>query len=385
MLLVCSASHFILALPLQNMLAITIRTSLNNIFNILPLPRYLTCDHQSSLAAVQEFCNQNDVLCIKSTPTSKNELGSIDVACKIATQFLQKITTSIDQELRHDWPRYIKILTDNLNAKHSNKNAFSRSEMFFGPIRFMPNQKLFASDIFDVCGKMLEESTLSQQRKEKESKRQAYNEDFVKISYPRNSIVKLYLKKNEKTTISGSKKLLPDTTQFFQVLRSGPTQVQAKNLSDNTIRTLKKEQISMVTYKENQIALRLIHENFPKSLLWEYNAPHMKQSKPVYIQHLATKIHRKKSVTFSTHASTICLQHMYDIEEDYLRNWGNFSEYAKFLKQQKIFTTTYIKTKMNDGQLSVMNIFSTLLSCQDISPRELASLYKNINSYSPGL
>ena len=167
--------------------------------------------------------------------------------------------------------------------------------MFFGPVRYYPNQKLFASNEFDVYDQMLNESTLSHQRKEKESKRQSYNEHILQISFPRNSIVKLYIRKNEKSTVAGSKKLLPDTSQFFQVLRSGPTQVQAKNLSDNTVRTLKKEQIQMVTYKESQTALRLIHDNFPKSLLWQFNAPHMKQSKQVYIQHcLNIKITYKK-------------------------------------------------------------------------------------------
>ena len=148
------------------------------------------------------------------------------------------------------------------------------------------------------------------EKKVKESKRQSFNEDFVKLIFPRNSIVKYCLRKNEKNTVSGSKKLLPDTSQFFQILRSGPTQVQAKNLSNNTVRTLKKEQIEMVTFQENQAALRLIHDNFPKSLLWEYNAPHMKQTKPTYLQNLTTKSTIRKTVRFSLQSSTICLEHM---------------------------------------------------------------------------
>ena len=72
--------------------------------------------------------------------------------------------------------------------------------MYFGPIRFMPNHKLFAADIFDVCDKMLNESLSSHKRKGKESKRQSFNEELLKISYPRNSIVKLCLRKSEKTT-----------------------------------------------------------------------------------------------------------------------------------------------------------------------------------------
>ena len=58
LLLACSASHYIIGLPLQNMLADTIKSALTNIFHILPLPRYLTCDHQRSLAGAQDFCSQ---------------------------------------------------------------------------------------------------------------------------------------------------------------------------------------------------------------------------------------------------------------------------------------------------------------------------------------
>jgi hypothetical protein len=35
---------------------------------------------------------------------------------------------------------------------------------------------------------------------------------------------------------------------------------------------------------------------------------------------------------------------MYDMEVDYLRNCGNFSDYARFLKKHKIFKTTDSKT-----------------------------------------
>ena len=187
--------------------------------------------------------------------------------------------------------------------------------------------------------------------------------------------MKLGLKKSEKTTIKGSKKLLPDTSQFFQVIRSGPTQVQAKNLSDNTIRTLKKEQITMVTFKENQTALRLIRDNFPKSLLWEFNQPHMKQSKQVYMQNIEAKTSKKKSVRFSQHSTIFCLQHLIDMEDEYLKKHECFSTFPDFLKKYKIFKYSNIRTKLNDGQQSIINIFLTLSSCPATSSRELAILY----------
>ena len=131
----------------------------------------------------------------------------------------------------------------------------------------------------------------------------------------------------------------------------------------------------MVTYKENQTALRLIRENFPKSLLWEFNAPHMKQSKPVYIQNLTTRSPRRKSVRFSLQSSTICLEHMIDMEIDYLKKYGDFSTFPNFLKKYKIFETSNVKTKLSDGQKSLINIFLTLKSCPATSSRELAILY----------
>ena len=376
LLIVCSSSHYMVCLPLKDMLKDTIKKCLENIFHILPHPRFMSCDHQPSLAAVLDFCKSNDILCVKSTPRSKNELGSIDVACKIATQFLQKITTSIDLQLRLEWPRYVKILTDNLNAKHSKKNAFSRAEMFFGPVRFFPNQKLFASDIFEVCNQMLDESILSHDKKITESKRQAYNEEFTKLSFPRNSIIKYHLSKNDKKTVEGSKKLLPDTSQFFQVLRSGPTQVQGRNLANNTVRTLKKQHIEMVSYKENQVALRLIRDNFPKSLLWEFNSPHMKQSKQVYIQNVTTKSLVRKAVRFSLQSNTICLDHMKKMENEYIKRYGDFHSFPQFLKRQKIFRTQFVKTKNMDGQENMVSIFHTLRSCPAISGREISLLYK---------
>jgi hypothetical protein len=159
-------------------------------------------------------------------------------------------------------------------------------------------------------------------------------------------------------------------------LRSGPTQVQAKNLPNNTVRTLKKEQIEIVTFKENQAALRLIHDNFPKSLLWEYNAPHMKQTKPTYIPNLTTKSTIRKSVRFSLQSSTICLEHMVKIESDYIKKYGEFSSFPHFIKKNKIFKTSFIRTKTTDGQISLINIFFTLQSCPATSSREISILYK---------
>jgi hypothetical protein len=223
---------------------------------------------------------------------------------------------------------------------------------------------------------MLNESVLSHDKKVNESKRQAFNEEFVKISFPRNSIVKYHLSKNEKNTVEGSKKLLPDTSQFFQVLRSGPTQIQGRNLANNTVRTLKKQHIEMVNYKEGQAALRLIRDNFPRSLLWEWNTPHMKQKKQVYIQNVTTKSLVRKSVRFSLQSSLVCLGQMKILEDQYIKRHRNFHSFPQFLKRQNIFRTQFVKTKSTDGQENVVSIYHALRSCPVISGREVCLLDK---------
>ena len=132
----------------------------------------------------------------------------------------------------------------------------------------------------------------------------------------------------------------------------------------------------MGTFKENQAALRLIHDNFPKSLLWEFNGPHMKQSKPTYIQNLTTKSAIRKSVRFSLQSNAICLDHMVKMESEYIKKYGEFSTFPHFLKKHKIFKTSFIRTKTIDGQKSIINIFYTLQSCPATSGREISLLYQ---------
>ena len=146
---------------------------------------------------------------------------------------------------------------------------------------------------------MLSEVKAAQERKLTESERKSQNTELIGLSFPRNSIVKLHLSKSEKPTISGSKKLIPDTPAFFKVLRSGPSNCQIKNISDNSIRTVKKTALTLVNYEESQTALQLIRENFPKSLLWEANQPHRKTSAPTYIHHSETKKSKQRTVKFN--------------------------------------------------------------------------------------
>ena len=132
----------------------------------------------------------------------------------------------------------------------------------------------------------------------------------------------------------------------------------------------------MVTYKESQTAFPLIHDNFPKSLLWQFNAPHMKQSKQVYIQHSTSRLRTRKSVKFSSYSQELCLGNMFNIEIDYLTKYGSFSDYIEFLKSHKIFNLSDIKTKVCYGQRSLINVFFTLQSDPVTSPQEISLLYK---------
>ena len=132
----------------------------------------------------------------------------------------------------------------------------------------------------------------------------------------------------------------------------------------------------MVTFQENQAALRLIRDNFPKSLLWEFNGPHMKQSKQTYIQNLTTKSLVRKSVRFSLQSNTICLDHMMKMEYEYIKKYGEFHTFPHFLKKHKIFKTSFVRTKDMDGQTALINIFHTLKSCPATSSREISLLYQ---------
>ena len=93
LLMVCVSSYYMIGLPLLDQTAPTIFASLSIIFHIIPHPRYISCGHQSSLSSIKSFCDDFDILCIKSTPSAKNELGSIDSGCRIATQFLYRVTS----------------------------------------------------------------------------------------------------------------------------------------------------------------------------------------------------------------------------------------------------------------------------------------------------
>ena len=171
LLCVCVASHYMIGLPILDQTAPTISSALRSIFQILPHPKFISCDHQSSFSSIKTFCDAFDIFCLKSTPSAKNEMGSIDSGCRITTQFLQRITSSLDQSLQLQWPNYCKILFENINAQYSNRNKFSRVEQFFGPLRFLPNHRTFSSDTFTVVNEMLSETQLAAERRVRSSEK----------------------------------------------------------------------------------------------------------------------------------------------------------------------------------------------------------------------
>ena len=85
---------------------------------------------------------------------------------------------------------------------------------------------------------MLSETDQSAERWLHSSKKRSHYEELLQLSFPRNSIVRIILRKNEKVTLCGSKKLQPYVSNFVKVIKSGPTNVQVKNLSDGTIKTV---------------------------------------------------------------------------------------------------------------------------------------------------
>ena len=99
---------------------------------------------------------------------------------------------------------------------------------------------MFSSDLFTVANQMLGETQQAADRRIQSSKRRSHFEELLELLFPRNCIVQVISSKNDKVTLYGSKKLLPDIHNFYKVIRSGPTNVQVRNISDGTIKTIKK-------------------------------------------------------------------------------------------------------------------------------------------------
>ena len=219
---------------------------------------------------------------------------------------------------------------------------------------------------------MLSEIKLAEQRKFMASEKRSEYKNLASLSFPRNSIVKLNLSKADKPTIEGSRKLLPDVQNFYQVLRSGPTSCQLRNISDNTIRTHKKSALTLVNFQESQEALQLMKDNFPKSLLWEYNAPHRKQSTPRYLQHLTAKVTKVK---FNPQVQILCLDKLIELENDFLLRYHTFSEFPDFLRKNSILPVTFEDIRSENQNFSYPTVFQFLVSCPCTSVKELNLLF----------
>ena len=152
--------------------------------------------------------------------------------------------------------------------------------------------------------------------------------------------------------MAGSKKLLPDNPSFYQVLRSGPTSIQVKNIADGTVRTIKKSAVKLVNFSENQEALRLMRENFPKSLLWGFNTFNRKQTTPKYLYHSSQRQTEKevKKVTFSDKSEVLCLEQLCKLEEEFLSKYLDFSLFPSFLKSHSVIHPTLVQTKFENSR-----------------------------------
>ena len=118
----------------------------------------------------------------------------------------------------------------------------------------------------------------------------------------------------------------------------GPTYFQVNNISDGTIKTVRKTSISLVTFAEKQLAVQLLRENFPKSVLWGHNQFHRKQTLTKYVFNSTSTSRKKrvKTVTLNTHSEYIELSYLIDVENQLLVKYHNFSDFPKFLKSNNL-------------------------------------------------
>ena len=224
---------------------------------------------------------------------------------------------------------------------------------------------------------MLGETQLAAALRVQSSQRRSQFDELLELSFPRNCIVKVILNKSDKATVNGSQKLLPDIHNFYQVLWSGPTSVQVRNISDGRVKTNRKTSISLVSFAERQCAVRLLRENFPKALLWEHNQFHRKQNytKYVFNSTIKTKKNVRKSVTFSPDSTYIDLDYLISIENQFLVRYHDFSGFPKFLKSNHILHPHICKTKNHFEVYNVVTPIQTLLSCPCTSAKEIGLLF----------
>ena len=107
-------------------------------------------------------------------------------------------------------------------------------------------------------------------------------------------------------------------SNFYKVIRSGPTNVQVKFFPDRTVKPVKKTSVALVSFSERQCAIRLIKDNFPKTLLWDHNQFHRKQSHTKYMFHTCQTTNKvKKTVRFNPISIFVDLGYLINLENDF--------------------------------------------------------------------
>ena len=146
-----------------------------------------------------------------------------------------------------------------------------------------------------------------------------------------------------------------------------------KNIADGTIRTIRKSAVKLVNFKENQQALRLMKENFPKSLLWGYNAFHRKQTILKYLYHSSQRQNEKKvkRVTFSDKSEILCLGQLFTLEEQFLSKYLDFSLFPCFLKSHSVIHPVLVETKFENSRFVYSNSMQALFCCPCTASKEL--------------
>ena len=151
-----------------------------------------------------------------------------------------------------------------------------------------------------------------------------------------------------------------------------------KNVADGTIRTIRKSSVSLVNFSENQLALQLMKDNFPRLLLWGHNINHRKQTMPRYVYHSSHRQTERqvKHVTFSDTSQTLCLGELMNIEEQFLSMYFDFSLFPKFLKMNNIIHPISSPTQFETNCFIHYNSMQALFACPCMTVKKLNILFK---------
>ena len=265
------ASGHIFGLPLTSHLYVDILKEIEFFFSIIPLPRYLRFDFEPGFRAIADFATRMDITPTKSTPRSSNEAGQIEQGIGQISRAMKKITASADQQLRANWPTFLRQALYNINHRRPYNLYYTRQEMFYSPVHYFGLHRISYEDYHTAISSMLNNLHQIKAQRETQAKSKLKHPAITEFYLPMGTYVKVRTPDAQKTTLSQSKKLLNDFKNIFRVLSTRATNFRLQNIQDGSIKTIKKTQVVPLDENAYKALPELLSKNISPELLWLTN------------------------------------------------------------------------------------------------------------------